>query len=319
MSALPFNLSELQWALLIFGLIVVLVIIMFSLRDKGGGVKPDARGSRVISQPRVEEPSTYGIGGEFDEFGVGRPRRRGEAPPAKVPQLNIDPGPIHRAPPPERKLPSYMNQPAATSAPVAPARRMAPTIAPVAPPIERAQIPPAAPVERPAPPPAPAVERTAPSSTSAAPAAVMTPAAPRKVEEKIVTLVVGRTGGAPMAGPKIHAALGACGLSFGPMQIYHRKQEGKRVFSVASLMKPGFLNPEDADGFGTMALSIFMVLPGPVEGTAAFDDMLQTAQKLADALEAQLFDDRKQPLSMQAAQKLRDGIKTWAASAGTAT
>ena len=89
----------------------------------------DARGSRVISQPRVEEPSTYGIGGEFDEFGVGRPRRRGDSrPAAKMAQLNIEPGPVRAAPPPERKPPTYMNQPSPTVAPVT--RRVAPTLQP---------------------------------------------------------------------------------------------------------------------------------------------------------------------------------------------
>jgi cell division protein ZipA len=299
MNALPFQLTELQWALLIFGLIVVLLVIILSLRrgDKGGNVKTDARGSRVIAQPRVEEPSTYGITGEFDEFGVGRPRRRGDARPAqKIPQLNIEPGPVRAAPAPEKKMPSYMTAPAATVTPVAAAaRRVAPTIAPIATP------PPAAP------------ERSPQMQTAPMAAPTPGPAMARKGDEKIVTLLVARN--SAMNGPKIHAALAACGLSFGPMQIYHRKHEGKRVFSVASLMKPGFLIPEDADGFSTMALSVFMVLPGPVEAQAAFEDLLKTAQRLADALEAQVYDDRRQPLSSESADKLRSDIKSWAARA----
>src|ERR1041385_1393638 len=83
-------LSPLQWALLIFGFAVVVFIFLMSRRDKG--VTPDKRGARVITQPRMESPETYGIGGEFDEFGVSKPRKRGEArAPAKVPDLNIDP------------------------------------------------------------------------------------------------------------------------------------------------------------------------------------------------------------------------------------
>ncbi len=115
-----------------------------------------------------------------------------------------------------------------------------------------------------------------------------------------------------MPGPRIQEALASCGLQFGPMQIYHRKHDGKRVFSVASLLKPGFLIPEDADGFSTMALSMFMVLPGPVEGTAAFEDMLQTAQRIAVHLEAEVYDDRRQVMTTQTEQRLRGEVRAWA-------
>ncbi|HZP11436.1 MAG TPA: cell division protein ZipA C-terminal FtsZ-binding domain-containing protein [Nevskiaceae bacterium] len=274
MNQLPLNLTQLQLALLIFGVVIVLLVILFSRRDKGN-VKTDPRGSRVIAQPRVEEPGSYGIGGEFDEFGVGRPRRRGEAPPARMPQLNIEPGPVRAAPPPKPKEPAYMSQPAPTVAPVQ--RRVAPTITPQ-----------------------PAAEKTAPTPPQ------------KKQDEKIVTLIIARTNGVAMQGPRIHDALASCGLQFGPMQIYHRKHDGKRVFSVASLMKPGFLIPDEADGFGTMALSMFMVLPGPMEGNAALEDMLSTARQLAARLEAEVYDERRQVLSTQSEQRLRADVQAWA-------
>ncbi len=328
MNALPFGLTQLQLALLIFGVVVVLLVVVFSKRDKGN-VKTDARGSRVIAQPRVEEPSTYGITGEFDEFGVGKPRRHGDARPAgKMPQLNIEPGPVRAAPPPERKPPAYMTQPKPTVAPVT--RRIAPSVQPqvAAPPAPQPAPPTPPPVSAPAPTPVPPPAAAPPAAKPAqvpptltlaqSPGAASTPAAQRKIEEKIVTLLVARNNGVAMTGPRIHAAMSGCGLSFGPMQIYHRKHDGKRVFSVASLLKPGFLIPEDAEGFSTMALSVFMVLPGPMEAQAAFEDMLHTVKALADQLEAQVYDDRRQPLNEQTIQKLRGDIKAWASRAGGA-
>lgn len=272
MGALPLGLTPLQASLAIFGFVVFVLVIVFSRRDKGS-VKTDPRGSRVIAQPRVEEPTTYGISGEFDEFGVGRPRRRGESAPARMPQLNIEPGPVRAAPPPKPKEPSYMNQPTPTVAPVQ--RRVAPTIAP--------------PV-----------------------AAEKTPQPQKKQDEKIVTLIIARTNGVVMQGPRIHEALGSCGLQFGPMQIYHRKVDGKRVFSIASLLKPGFLIPDEADGFSTMALSMFMVLPGPVAAPSALGDMLDTARNLASRLEAEVYDDRRQVLTRETEQRLRSEVQAWA-------
>lgn len=308
---LPVTLSQLQWALLIFGLLVILVVILLSLRDKGG-VKTDARGSRVITQPRVEEPSSYGISGEFDEFGVGRPRRAGEArPPPRIADLNVGPG-TARVSITERQRPppAFMRE----SAPAAPAaRRVAPTIAPVA-----GTPPPRAPVSEAAPP-VPKIVAAESAPKPAAEARVEPkPAAKRarKTDEKIVTLILARTDGSAMPGDQIHRALKTEGLSFGPMQIYHRKHEGKRVFSVASLLKPGYLIPEEAEGFTTVALSVFMLLPGPLEPAASFENMLQTAQRLAEHLQAEVCDPQRKPLGADGIQALRGELQAWAAGAG---
>ncbi len=137
----------------------------------------------------------------------------------------------------------------------------------------------------------------------------------RKSEEKIVTLIIARADSSAMSGDQIHRALRAEGLSFGPMQIYHRKHDGKRVFSVASLLKPGYLIPEEADGFSTLALSVFMLLPGPLEPSASFDNMLQTAQRLAGHLQAQVCDAQRKPLGASGIEALRNEVQAWAAGA----
>jgi cell division protein ZipA len=314
MGALPLGLTPLQASLIIFGVVIFLLVIIFSRRDKSG-VKTDPRGSRVIAQPRVEEPSTYGIGGDFDEFGVSRPRKRGDAPPARMPQLNIEPGPVRAAPPPERKLPSYMNQPAPAMDGASAARGRTPEPPPAmdGASAARGRTPEPPPVQRRV---APTVTPPPPAMDGGSAARGRTPEPPpapqRKTEEKIVTLIIARSNGVAMPGPRIHHALEVSGLQFGPMQIYHRKHDGKRVFSTASLLKPGFLIPDEADGFSTMALSMFMVLPGPMQGGAALDDMLATARKLAGYLEAEVYDDRRQVLSRETEQRLRGEVQAWA-------
>ena len=272
------SIGPLQWALLIFGFAIVVFIFFMSRRDKG--VTPDKRGARVITQPRMESPETYGIGGEFDEFGVSTPRKRGDQrPPARVPELNVDPTRSARVST-ERRPPA------------------------VTPPLPREPVaPPAAqkPVDVP--------------TQTAIPESTLAPAA--AVKEKIVTLLVARRDGAALQGQRLHQALAAEGLSYGPMQIYHRKFDGtKRVFSVASLQKPGYLIPEEAAGFTTMGLSVFLLLPGPREATASFEDMLRTSQRLAAHLGADVYDGHKQILNSGAIQALRNEIKAWAGAAG---
>jgi cell division protein ZipA len=226
--------SELQWALLILSAVVVVALVVASRRGRN-------------AERRAEEPSAGPPGsqldillreGQFDEFGVGRKRRRGGDPEAA-------PAPVEAA-----------------EAPVADAP---------------------APAPKPVPPP-----------------------------QKIVSLLVVQPDGTPIAGTRIHEALEEQGLVYGERQIYHRLNDSEAVFSVAGLLKPGTLDPAEAERFSAPGLSVFMVLPGPVSAEAALRDMVATAKGLATTLGAQVFDSRKKPLDRNALRALADDVEDWA-------
>lgn len=165
-----------------------------------------------------------------------------------------------------------------------PAPRMAPTVTPAA-----------------APAPTHAV--------SAAASAPSTAAAP----EKVIGFYIAEHEGTNILGPKIHAALESRGLRFGAKRIYHRFEGEQPIFSVASLVKPGALDPGEAEGFATPGLSVFMTLPGPVRPVAAFQDMLDTARGLAKALNAELYDtEQRVPLSPERERALHEQVEEWA-------
>jgi cell division protein ZipA len=86
---------------------------------------------------------------------------------------------------------------------------------------------------------------------------------------------------------------------------------GTAVFSVASLLKPGVLDPA-ANGFSTPGLTLFMVLPGPVKASDAIRDMIGTAEKLARALNAEVFDSKRNPLTPSGARALQQEVEAWA-------
>jgi cell division protein ZipA len=157
--------------------------------------------------------------------------------------------------------------------------------------------------------------RTAPevSATPAAPAAGQAPAL-------VVGLYIAEHEGTNILGPKIHAALQARGLRYGLRRIYHRYAGEQPEFSVASLVKPGALDPAEAEGFATPGLSVFMVLPGPARPVAAFQDMLDTARGLAKALNAELYDsEQRAPLTLERERALHEQVEEWARRhAGTA-
>ena len=147
-------------------------------------------------------------------------------------------------------------------------------------------------------------------------APVVTPSAQASapgVAEKVIGLYIAEYEGTNILGPKIHNALRDRGLRFGARRIYHRFEGEQPVFSVASLVKPGALDPAEAEGFATPGLSVFMQLPGPSRPVAAFQDMLDTARGLARVLNAELYDtEQRAPLSPERERALHEQVEQWA-------
>lgn len=113
-------------------------------------------------------------------------------------------------------------------------------------------------------------------------------------------------------GPALHEALLAQGLRFGANEVYHRMIGGQSVYSVASLIKPGTINPAQSAEFSTKGLLLIMNLPGPVVPVVALDDLVSAARGLATALRADIFDGRRQRLTDDVAAALRAEVETWA-------
>lgn len=141
-------------------------------------------------------------------------------------------------------------------------------------------------------------------------------AEPEAVEERLVAVLIAEREGTAIFGPKIHAALRAQGLQFGDRKIYHRIDAGRPVFSVASLIKPGHLDPAEQQTFSTPGLSVFMVLPGPMAAETAIGDMLGTARALALQLNAEVFDSNRELLTPVAEKAMTAEVKTWARQQG---
>lgn len=141
--------------------------------------------------------------------------------------------------------------------------------------------------------------------------AVRMPEAPSD-EQKLIVLHVAAPQGHRFGGEAVHDALRDCSLHFGPKLIYHRIKEvdgvPESVFSVANMVKPGYLDPAEREQLRIPGLSLFMVLPGPEEPVPAFRDLERTAHDLASALNGQVLDERRQPLTRQMAQFLHEEV-----------
>lgn len=138
------------------------------------------------------------------------------------------------------------------------------------------------------------------------------PQKPPAGEESLFVLHVAGRDGAFFDGPDIHAALRARELKFGLHDIYHRITEAngvpESVYSVANMLKPGYLDPAEEDHLRTPGLVLFLVLPGPIEGVQAIRDMLDTARDLAEALDGEVLDDKRTLLTPQTRQYMLDRV-----------
>jgi cell division protein ZipA len=110
-------------------------------------------------------------------------------------------------------------------------------------------------------------------------------------------------------GRSVIEALEAEGLSFGKYSIYHRERDGgKSIFFVASMVEPGSFDLDNIDSLSFPGISIFAVIPSPVEAPLTFDMMLSTARRLADRLGGHLQDEQGSTLTAQRILNLREEL-----------
>ena len=101
-------------------------------------------------------------------------------------------------------------------------------------------------------------------------------------------------------------------LRFDEHEIYSRMtiQSGKErsVFYVANMVKPGTFPVSDMETFTTPGLTLFLQLPAPLDGVEAFDDFVNTAERLAVELGGELRDEKHCVLTHQALMQVRESI-----------
>ena len=132
-----------------------------------------------------------------------------------------------------------------------------------------------------------------------------------KVPQKIVTLrLVAREGGS-FQGDKLALSLRGIGMRHGKFGIFHRydgNNENNTIFSAASLVEPGSFDMTNIKEQQIPGISLFLILPGPIEGAEAFDMMMEAARVVAQALDGELLDESGSTLSIQRERYMREEI-----------
>ncbi len=118
------------------------------------------------------------------------------------------------------------------------------------------------------------------------------------------------------AGTSVRGALEQRGFVFGDMNIFHLypqpgQTQGIAVCSVANVLKPGTFDLATIDDDHIRGLSIFMQLPGALEGREAFERTLEAARGLATDLGGELCDESRSVLTAQTVSHLKEKIEAY--------
>jgi FtsZ-interacting cell division protein ZipA len=113
--------------------------------------------------------------------------------------------------------------------------------------------------------------------------------------------------GEKFSGRAVRQALAAEGFVLGKFEIFHKPgADGRALLSIASLNKPGTFDIHTIDMQRYSGLNLFTVLPGPLPGTAALEELLACAQILAQRLRGVLQDEQGAALTPARAAAMRN-------------
>lgn len=114
----------------------------------------------------------------------------------------------------------------------------------------------------------------------------------------------------PFAGEAILKVAEECGLQHGDMQIFHHYDNHSKqtLFSMASVVEPGNFPLKEIAQLSTPGLALFAQLPAAKPGLEIYDEMINTAKKLAEKLNGELMDETHSALSKQTIEHTRGEI-----------
>ena len=121
-------------------------------------------------------------------------------------------------------------------------------------------------------------------------------------EELVIVLNIMSARDKRFNGLDILDVLLANGFNHGEMNIFHyfhNETDRIPVCSIANVVEPGIFELELIESVNTPGLSLFMQLPGKVDGRKAFEIMLDKGRTIAEQLEGDLCDETRSVLTMQ--------------------
>jgi cell division protein ZipA len=146
------------------------------------------------------------------------------------------------------------------------------------------------------------------TTTASEPSIERAPAAANKPGERKIVALRLPAGSINFAGAELARLFVENALTHGKYSIYHRLENDRSVFSVASMVEPGTFDPNALLESEFAGVTMFAVLPGPIDALAAVDAMVAAGRNFEKALGATLQDERGNPLTPRLVSRLRSEV-----------
>ncbi len=134
-----------------------------------------------------------------------------------------------------------------------------------------------------------------------------------RAPDKIIVLHIIPRGENALEGQAILSAMSELGMVHGEMEIFHHYGVGQMkmespLFSLANMVEPGNFDPGTMSTFSTPGLVMFLCLPSPIDPQVIFELMLNTAQRLADMLGADVCDETRKLIDEKKLDTIRQSL-----------
>jgi len=131
--------------------------------------------------------------------------------------------------------------------------------------------------------------------------------------DKIISLFLQARDNHKISGVDLLDAALKAGMVFGDHDIFHRvmDENGEVLFSMANLTKPGHFDKTGWNTLETNGVTMFMMLPGPLNALDAWDAMLASSRRIAELLHADLLDDSHSTFTRQREGQIREELRAY--------
>lgn len=143
---------------------------------------------------------------------------------------------------------------------------------------------------------------------------VMSEPPPEQPDPVIISVTVMPEEGERFDGSRLLEVFENAGLYYGDLQIFHapvdlEKTDGPALFSVANIVEPGTLVPDEMGQLRSPGLILFGRLPARVPGMDVLNHMVATGRYLAKTLGGHLCDGKRRLLTEEGVEEMRARVE----------
>lgn len=127
---------------------------------------------------------------------------------------------------------------------------------------------------------------------------------------QVISIFIRTPDGRSLSGEAIARAADEAGMAHGEMDIFHHfgiahGRGGRPFFSLADMFEPGSFPLQQLAERHTSGLVLFFCLPAPGDARMILELMLNTAERIASSLGAEVLGPRQEPLTDKSIGELR--------------